>query len=213
MYLPHHFEETRVEELYRIIDEHPLGTFVINGPNGLDANHIPFLRDPARGDQGYLLAHVARSNPVWTDVKENDDGLVIFRGADSYISPNWYPGKQESPRQVPTWNYQVVHVHGKIKIRDDKDFVRAVVARLTHVHEASLGSPKPWTMAEAPKEFIDQMLANIVGIEIAITRIIGKSKLGQNREDRDRLGAAEELKKRGEHVISSAMRNVKSEKS
>jgi len=210
VYVPQHFEENRVEELHRIINDHPLGTFVINGPNGLDANHLPFLLDRARGEYGYLLAHVARSNSVWTDVKDDDHALVMFRAADAYISPNWYPSTKESHRQVPTWNYQVVHVHGKIKIRDDKDFVRGVVARLTAVHEGRTGSVKPWKMTDSPKEFIDQMLAAVVGIEIAITRMAGKWKLGQNREDRDRLGAAEELRKREEHAISTAMLNISS---
>jgi transcriptional regulator len=209
MYIPHHFEETRVQELHRIINEHPLGTFVINGSNGLEANHLPFLLDLARGE--HLLAHVARSNSVWTDVEDGDDVLVIFRAADAYISPNWYPSTIESHRQVPTWNYQVVHVHGKIKIRDDKDFVRGVVARLTAVHEARTGSPKPWKMTDSSKEFIDQMLAAVVGIEIAVTRMAGKSKLGQNREDRDRVAAAEELRKRAEHEVSTAMLNVSSQ--
>jgi transcriptional regulator len=210
VYIPKHFEETRVEELHRIINDHPLGTFVINGPNGLDANHLPFLLDTARGENGYLLAHVARSNSVWTDVKDDDDALVIFRAADAYISPNWYPSTKEFYRQVPTWNYQVVHVHGKIKLRDDKDFVRGVVARLTAVHEGRTGLPKPWKMTDSPKEFIDQMLAAVVGIEIGITRMEGKWKLGQNREDRDRRGAAEELRKRDEHALSRAMLNVSS---
>jgi transcriptional regulator len=208
MYIPHHFEETRVEELHRIINDHPLATFVIDGPNGLDANHLPFLLDAARGEQGHLLAHVARSNSVWTDVKDGDDVLVIFRAADAYISPAWYPSTRESHRQVPTWNYQVVHVHGKVKVCDDKNFVRGVVARLTAVHEGRTGSSKPWTMTDSSTEFIDQMLAAVVGIEIAITRMVGKWKLGQNREDRDRIGAAEELRKRGEQGISTAMLNV-----
>jgi transcriptional regulator len=208
MYIPPHFEETRVEELHRIINDYPLGTFVIHGPNGLDANHLPFLLDLTRGEHGHLLAHVARSNPVWTDVKAGDDALVIFRAADAYISPNWYPSTKEFHRQVPTWNYHVVHVHGTVKIRDDKDFVRGVVARLTAVHEGRTGSQKPWTMTDSSKEFIDQMLAAVVGIEIAITRIAGKWKVGQNREDRDRIGAAEELRRRGEHAISTAMLNA-----
>jgi len=210
VYIPQHFEEARVEELHRIVNDYPLGTFVIHGPNGLDANHLPFLLDAGQGEHGYLIAHVARSNPVWREARNDDEALVIFRGADAYISPNWYPSTKESHRQVPTWNYQVVHVHGKITIRDDRDFVRDVVTRLTAVHEGRTGSPQPWTMTDYPQEFIDQMLAGVVGIQIAITKITGKSKLGQNREDRDRIGAAEELLKRQEHTISTAMLNVTS---
>lgn len=205
MYLPRHFEQTRVEELHRLIREHPLGALVVNGPGGLDANHLPFELNPAAGTRGHLLAHVARANPVWREGKDGDDVLVIFRAANAYVSPNWYPSKHESHRQVPTWNYQAVHVHGKLGIRDDEKFVRGLVARLTRANEARTGSEKPWKMTDSPKEYIDRMLAAIVGIEIEITRMVGKWKLGQNREERDRIGAAEELRRRGEQALSAAM--------
>lgn len=208
MYLPGHFEETRPEELRRIIAAYPLGALVINGPNGLDANHLPFELHPDAGEHGQLLAHVARANPVWKEVKDGDEVLVIFRGADAYISPNWYPTKHEFHRQVPTWNYQAVHVHGKVHIRDDERFVRGVVARLTRVNEARAASSRPWKMADSPKEYIDRMLAAIVGIEIDVTRIVGKWKLSQNKEKRDRINAAEELRNRGAHSISEAMLNT-----
>jgi len=208
MYLPPHFEETRTEELHRVINEFPLGVLVLSGPQGLDANHLPFELNPSAGERGQLLAHVARANPLWKEAKAGDDALVIFRAANAYISPNWYPSKHELHRQVPTWNYQAVHVHGKVTIRDDERFVRGVVARLTRVNEARAGSDKPWRMTDSSQEYIDGMLAAIVGIEIDITRMVGKWKLGQNREERDRISAAEELRKRGERVTSEAMRNV-----
>ena len=130
---------------------------------------------------------------------------MIFRAGDAYISPNWYPSKHELHRQVPTWNYRVVHVHGQLHIRDDERFVRGVVARLTRTHEEQAGSPKPWKMTDASPEYIDQMLTNIVGIEIEITRMVGKWKLSQNKDERDRGTAADELLKRGEQEISQAM--------
>jgi len=205
MYLPEHFEETRVEELHRLITEYPLGTLVLKGPNGLDANHLPFELNPAVGPHGQLLAHVARANPVWKEVKNGDEALVIFRAANSYISPNWYPSKHEFHQQVPTWNYQAVHVHGKVTVRDDERFVRGVVARLTRTNEARTGAERPWKMTDSSKEYIDRMLSMIVGIEIEVTKIIGKWKLSQNKEERDRVNAAEELRKRGEQVVSAAM--------
>jgi transcriptional regulator len=208
MYLPPHFEETRTEELHRVINEFPLGVLVLSGPQGLDANHLPFELNPSAGERGQLLAHVARANPLWKEAKAGDDALVIFRAANAYISPNWYPSKHELHRQVPTWNYQAVHVHGKVTIRDDERFVRGVVARLTRVNEARTGSEKPWRMTDSSQEYIDAMLAAIVGIEIDITRMVGKWKLGQNREERDRISAAEELRKRGERVTSEAMLNA-----
>jgi transcriptional regulator len=205
MYLPQHFEETRAEELHRVIREYPLGVLVVNGPRGLDANHLPFELRPDDGERGHLLAHVARANPLWQEATDGDEALVIFRAANAYISPNWYPSKHEFHRQVPTWNYQAVHVHGRIRIRDDERFVRGVVARLTRVNEARTGSDKPWKMTDSSREYIDQMLSAIVGIEIEITQLVGKWKLSQNREERDRINAAEELRQRGEHPTSAAM--------
>ena len=129
--------------------------------------------------------------------------MVIFRGNESYISPNWYPSKHEMHRQVPTWNYEVVHVHGRLTVQDDERFVRGVVARLTREHESS--EPKPWRMGDSAPEYIDAMLRAIVGIEVAITRMDGKAKLSQNREERDRLSAAEALIQRGHAQLGKAM--------
>ena len=209
MYLPKHFDETRVEELHRLIDEYPLGALVINGPGGLDANHMPFLLDAGTGSSNAtLLAHVARANPFWQEAKDGDEALVIFRGADAYVSPNWYPSKHESHRQVPTWNYRVVHVHGKLRIRDDEKFVRGVVARLTRTHEARTGNARPWKMGDSAPDYIEQMVKAIVGIEVEIARMVGKWKLSQNKEERDRVNAAEELGKRGHTATSIAMLNA-----
>jgi transcriptional regulator len=206
MYLPNHFRETRDAELLRTIAAFPLGALVVNGTDGLDANHVPFLIDDSGPDKK-LLAHVARANPLWKEAKDGDEALVIFRADDAYISPNWYPSKHETHRQVPTWNYRVVHVHGRLYVRDNERFVRGVVARLTRTHEALTGSPRPWKMTDSSPDYIDQMLANIVGIEIEIRTMVGKWKLSQNRDERDRLNAADELRKRGESEISAAMRS------
>ena len=204
MYLPSHYVEVRDEELLRTIAAYPLGALVVNGPNGLDANHVPFLIDEASAGKK-LLGHVARANPIWEEAKDGDEALVIFRADDAYISPNWYPSKHEFHRRVPTWNYRVVHVHGRLYSRDNERFVRGVVARLTRTHEAQTGSPKPWKVTDSSPEYIDQMLSNIVGIEIEVTKMVGKWKLDQNKEERDRINAAAELEKRGEQEISAAM--------
>lgn len=204
MYLPDHFEEARPEELLRTIAAHPLGALIVNGPHGLDANHVPFLVDEESGGRK-LLGHVARANPLWTEARNADECLVIFRAGDTYISPDWYPSKQEGHRQVPTWNYRVVHVHGRLYFRDDERFVRGVVARLTRTHEVRIGSPKPWKMTDSSPEYIAEMISKIVGIEIEITRMVGKWKLSQNKDARDRVAAAEDLRKRGEQEISGAM--------
>ena len=127
----------------------------------------------------------------------------MFGAADAYISPSWYPSKHEHHRQVPTWNYMVAHAHGRVTVRDDERYLRGLVGRLTRRHEAS--QPQPWKMGDSPQAFIDEMLASIVGLEIGITRLVGKFKLGQNKERRDVLGAADALKARGENAIADAM--------
>lgn len=205
MYIPTHFAESRPETLHRIIREHPLGVLITHGDNGLDANHIPFELDPASGTNGRLSAHVARANPVWQNCPAGSEVLVVFRGAEGYISPNWYPSKHEAHRQVPTWNYEVVHAHGILTIHDDERFVRRIVARLTKTHEAS--EPKPWKMGDSEPAFIDEMLQHIVGIEIEITSLIGKRKLSQNKDTRDRLGAVDALQERGALELSASMQH------
>ena len=206
MYLPTHFAETRPEELTRIIREHPLGALVTQGSAGLDADHLPFEFDPDVGAHGLLSAHVARANPLWQRCPSGTSVMVIFGGAQAYISPNWYPSKHETHRQVPTWNYEVVHAHGVLTVRDDERFARGIIARLTRRHEAA--EPKPWKMGDSAPEYIDSMVRSIVGIEIAVTSLVGKSKLSQNKEARDRLNAAEILKSRGHAEISELMRNA-----
>lgn len=190
--------------MHQIIQAHPLGVLVTMTPEGLDANHIPFELDAGRG---VLTAHVARANPVWQQCGNGMDALVIFRGEESYISPNWYPSKHEFHRQVPTWNYEVVHVHGRMVVQDTEKFVRGVVGRLTRKHEAI--EAKPWKMGDSTPEFIDGMLKAIVGIEITITRMEGKAKLSQNREDRDRLNASDVLARQGDLELANAMRKAK----
>lgn len=204
MYIPPHFAQTRPDELLRIIRAHPLGMLVTHDSAGLDADHIPFEFDPDQGTHGVLTAHVARANDLWRRCPSGSPVMVVFRGAEAYISPNWYPSKHEAHRQVPTWNYEVVHAHGTLTILDDERFVRGLVARLTRRHEAS--EPAPWKMGDAPPEFIDGMLRSIVGIEIAVTSLVGKSKLSQNKEARDRNGAADALASRGHHELAQSMR-------
>ncbi|MFD0669749.1 FMN-binding negative transcriptional regulator [Ramlibacter sp. MAHUQ-53] len=206
MYLPPHFAEPRVEELHRIIAAHPLGMLVTHTAAGLDANHLPLLLDADTGPHGVLLAHVARANPVWREVGEGAQVLVAFRGAQGYVSPNWYPGKQETHRRVPTWNYEVVHAHGTIHVHDDERFVRGVVARLTRQHEA--GQPAPWKMGDAPADYLAAQLGQIVGLEVRITRLEGKRKLSQHHEARDRAGAIRGLEGQGNLALAQAMRST-----
>jgi transcriptional regulator len=194
MYTPKHFEETDLGVLHALMRAHPLATWVTTDADGvLVANHVPFLVDPDRGEHGTLVAHVARANPVW---RTGTRSIVVFQGAQAYISPSWYPGKQDHGKVVPTWNYAVVHAHGTLRAIEDRDWLLRLVTRLTDTHEA--GSAAPWKVADAPADYVDQMLKAIVGIEIPIERIEGKWKVSQNRPAVDRLGVADGLSARGD---------------
>jgi transcriptional regulator len=210
MYVPAHFDEPRHAVLHDLIEKAPLGILFTHGRGGMDANHIPFHLARDEGPSGVLHCHVARANPVWQDIATGDEVLIVFRAADAYISPNWYPSKREFKKQVPTWNYRVVHAHGRVTVRDDERYVRTVIARLTKTHEAVQANP--WRMSDSPKEFIDMMVKNIVGIEIEITKLVGKMKLSQNKESRDILEAGETLKARGHDAIGDAMLAASTEK-
>ncbi len=191
MYLPKHFEESRPQVLHELIRRHPLGVLVAMTPEGLDASHVPFETDPEPAPCGVLRCHVARANTLWRHLSADAEVLAIFQGAESYISPAWYPAKEEHGKVVPTWNYVTVHAYGKPTVIHDRSWLRTLVEALTNRHEA--GRPDPWRVSDAPVEYIDKMLNAIVGIEMPITRISGKWKISQNRSAADRRGVIEGL--------------------
>jgi len=191
VYLPKHFEETRVEVLHALIREYPLGTLVTLGADGLNANHIPIEIDPEPAPLGTLRGHVARANPVWRDAVADVEALVVFQGPTAYVSPSWYPSKRETGKVVPTYNYAVVHAYGRLHSVEDPAWLRHLVERLTSRFEA--GRAEPWQVADAPESYIDAQLRAIVGIEIPITRLLGKWKVSQNRSAPDRAGVVHGL--------------------
>lgn len=186
MYLPKSFEQPDVETLQEFVWAHPLGVLVTMTSSGLDGNHIPFLIDAEPAPYGTLRGHVARANPIWREVTPTTEALVIFQGPDSFISPSWYPSKRETASVVPTWNYIVVHAHGRLSVIEDADWLRAHVEALTNRHEQDRAVP--WAVTDAPADYIQKMVGAIVGLEIQVTRLTGKWKLSQNRSERDRAG-------------------------
>jgi transcriptional regulator len=196
MYVPKHHEESDLAVLHALIRAHPLGTWVTQGDGELIANHIPFLLDPARGEYGTLTGHVARANRAWQSFSRSVDSIVVFQGPQTYITPSWYPSKHAHGKAVPTWNYAVVHAHGMPRAIEDPAWLLDHVSRLTASHEA--GQALPWKVSDAPRDYIDRMLQNIVGIEIPITKLVGKWKVSQNRPEADRLGVVAGLLARGD---------------
>lgn len=206
MYQPSVFAQTSQAALAGLMDKHPFGTLVTVDATGPHADHLPFLYEAGDGEAGVLRAHVARANDLCERCASGGPALVVFQGPDAYISPGWYPSKQESHRLVPTWNYEVVHARGTLTLHEDPRFLRGLLARLTRRHEAA--EPRPWRMGEAAPGYIDSLLPHIVGIEITLSSLIGKSKLSQNREPRDRLAAADTLQARGHDALAQRMRDA-----
>ncbi|RKP50304.1 FMN-binding negative transcriptional regulator [Pararobbsia silviterrae] len=206
MYLPEAFAEHRPETLHALIRANPLGAVVIRTDDGFDANHLPFELDIGAEGKAVLRGHVARSNAFAT-LTAGTDALVIFEGPSAYISPNWYPSKQTTHEVVPTYNYAVVHVHGRMRAIDDPRWVRGLVARLTHRMEAS--QPKPWKMGDAPPAYLDELITKIVGIEIPVDRMIGKWKMSQNKTHADRTGVADGLAASGSATAAEVARLVR----
>jgi transcriptional regulator len=195
MYMPSQFEEKRTEVQHQLIEQHSFGTLVTLGADGINANHVPFELDRNAGEFGLLRAHVARNNPVWRDFSHDVDTLAIFEGASAYVSPSWYESKQEHGKVVPTYNYMVVHAYGPMRVIDDPVWMKAFLNRLTDQHEG--GRPAPWKVGDAPPDFIDALIGTLIGIEIPVTRLLGKWKVSQNRSQADRKGVAAGLRAEG----------------
>jgi transcriptional regulator len=179
MYLPKHFAETDLTVLHELMRSYPLATLVTQGPDGLDANHIPLHLDASSGPNGTLRGHIARANPLATLSTVNRKILAIFKGPDCYISPSNYATKAEHGKVVPTWNYAAVHAYGEIQLIDDADWVLAQMTALTTKNEAGL--PQPWAVGDAPADYVEKMLGAVIGIEIVIDRLVGKWKVSQNQ--------------------------------
>lgn len=179
MYIPDQFQEPRVEVMHKLIRLHPLATLVTLSSDGLTANHIPLHISEDSPPFGTLRGHVARSNPMWHDFSENVGVLAIFHGPNAYITPSWYATKQKTGKVVPTWNYTTVHASGSLKVIDDALWIRSQLESLTAHNEASFA--KQWQVSDAPHEFTERLIGAIVGIEIVITKLMGKWKVSQNQ--------------------------------
>jgi transcriptional regulator len=191
MYLPSQHAEERLEVLHGLIEAHPLGALVRLDGEGLAADHIPFELAPASDEapDGTLRAHVARANPLWR--QPQGPVLVLFQGASGYVSPRLYDMEAAEGRVVPTWNYAVVHAHGRLRIVDDAGWLLAHMGRMTRREEGRQHG-QSWTMADAPRDYIDKLVKATVGIEILIERLEGKWKASQTRSaaERARIGHA-----------------------
>jgi transcriptional regulator len=192
LYLPAYFEESRTDVMHGLMRARPLATLVTLSDTGLIANHVPVETLPEPLPHGMLRGHIARANPLWRTYRADSEALAIFQGPQAYISPSFYPTKQETGEVVPTWDYAVVHARGTLQFVQDGVWLRALVSRLTEAHEAS--RQMPWKIDDAPPPYIEQMLSLIVGFEFSIASLTGKWKLSQNHPAANRLGVVKGLR-------------------
>jgi transcriptional regulator len=199
MYLPKHFEQQDPAALQGLMRDHPLATLVSWQDGAPTADHVPLVFDAATQT---LRGHVARANPIWK--LAGQPVLAVFNGPQAYVTPSWYPSKAETHKVVPTWNYAVVHAHGVLKAVEEAPWLHALVTELTGQHESP--RPAPWAVSDAPDDYVQTMLRAIVGIEIPVTRLIGKWKVSQNRSTPDRLGVAQGLAADGRNAAAELVR-------
>ena len=207
MYVPKHFEENREEEIKRVIENYPLATLVGNTKNGIVANHISLILYKSFNSKKILIGHIARANKLHEELQYDDNVMVIFKSEDAYISPNWYPTRNNKKEHVPTWNYQSVHLYGKISFNNKKKFLLKTVKELTSIFEKSK-KKTDWKMNDVSSEYMSSMLREIIGFEISVSKQIAKSKLSQNREKEDVQNVIKELKNNGYPFLSNSMNKL-----
>jgi len=191
MYQPKSFQQDNVDEMKAMMKAYPLATLVTTGQHGLEANHIPLILKEVAAGEYVLWGHMAKANPLWQELDDNAQVLAIFHGPNGYVSPNYYPTKQEHGKVVPTWNYVAVHVRGQLDFIHEEEWKLEMLNMLTQQHESQ--QKDPWSVNDAPKEFTQSLLGAIVGFEIKVTAIDGKWKAGQNQPNKNRQGTIDGL--------------------
>lgn len=186
MYTPKYFEQPSIAAMHALMRTHPLATLITLGSEGLCVNHLPFHLADAPAPYGVLAGHVPRANPVWREAASDVEAVIVFQGPNAYITPSWYSSKQEGGKVVPTWNYTVVHARGHIRVIEDAQWLRSHLEQMTDQQEAPFAHP--WAVSDAPRDFTETLLGALVGIEIVVTKLVGKWKVSQNRPAPDRLG-------------------------
>ena len=191
MFIPSLLAENRSDVIWDLMQQNPLGALVVGIGGNLDANHLPFEIDPSNG---VLRTHVARSNPLASH-SSLDEAIVIFQGPNHYISPGWQPGRTKHGRVAPSWNYAVVHAYGPLRLVDDSAWLVGHLEALAEPHEAA--RKEPWSLAAAPPDFIEGLVKRIVGVEIKVARLLGKSQACQQYNDVTRDGVIAGLVEEG----------------
>ena len=207
------FREDRAEVLHAAIRELYFGLLVTRPQDGFVTSYLPWELDASRGPHGTLVGHLARYNPQWRVPSDGAEALVVFQGPHAYVSPSWYPGKREDPRQVPTWDYLAVEVRGKLVAFDEEARLYNLLTQLTDRNEA--GREHRWYVTDAPDDYVRKEMRHIIGIELCIESLVGRYKLSQNRNAADQEGARAGLAAASterEHELAKAIATAQRER-
>lgn len=191
LYNPPAFRETDLPKLHADIAAAGIATLITVGEGGPIVSQLPMLLDASAGAFGTLSGHLARANPQWSKSDLAKPAVAMFAGPDAYVSPAWYPSKQEHGKVVPTWNYSIVYARGHLEIFHDSGLLREQVSLLSDRFERRAGSG--WQVTDAPADYIERQLKGIVGVRLRIETLEGKAKLSQNRSIEDRNGVEQSL--------------------
>lgn len=208
------FREDRIEILHPALRALHFGLLVTQTDAGFQTSYLPWMLDAERGPHGTLIGHLARYNPQWQTPAAGAPALAVFQGPHGYLSPAWYPGRRDDPRQVPTWDYLTVEARGTLTAFDDDDRLYALLLALTERNEAAHKEPR-WRVSDAPDDYVRSEMRHIVGIELAIDSLIGRYKLSQNRDRADQEGARAALADSGvqrERDLAAAIAAVQRER-
>ena len=201
MYVPEVFQLDD-EVALDVVARAGLATVVVSTETGFEATPLPWMLRRS-GDATLLVGHVSKANPLARMLSEPIEAIVIVDGPDGYVSPSWYPSKAESGEVVPTWNYVSVHLHGRLSAVHDAVWLKEMVESLTDRYE--MGRDRPWSVGDAPADYLDRMLRGIVGLEFRVDRVEGKAKLSQNRSEADRAGVIIGLRAEGAEALLGEM--------
>lgn len=207
LYNPPAFRETDLPALQAQIAASGLTTLVSVGAQGPIVSNLPIVFDASTGPYGVIAGHLARGNPQWRESNLSIPAIAVFMGADAYVSPGWYPSKQEHGKVVPTWNYSMIVARGRLEIFEDAETLRAQVETLTKRFEARF--EKPWAVSDAPEDYVARQIKGIVGIRLHIESLEGKAKLNQNKTAADQEGVAAGLSpspRAADREVAEAMR-------
>ncbi|MGV6852474.1 MAG: FMN-binding negative transcriptional regulator, partial [bacterium] len=203
MFSPRYFQQHDQSELYALMRDYPLAVIIKHDGQGFDAHHIPLTLSEQNGEVT-LKGHIAKANSLWKQNEDSQQVLVIFNGPESYISPNYYPGKKVDGKVVPTWNYVAVHVRGAITFIHENEWKLAFLNELTEQHEKQ--QPQAWKVSDAPEEYIQNMLGAIVGFEIKVDSMLGQWKVSQNKDQLTQQAVVKGLQEQNQEAMAERVK-------